>query len=66
MKDEYDFAGAERGRFFRAGAELVPPVHLDAEVLAFLAPRATARGLSLSEFVNRLLRHDIEIIQAAE
>lgn len=66
MKDEYDFAGAERGRFFRAGAELVSPVHLDPEVLAFLAPRAAARGLSLSEYVNRLLRHDIEIIQAAE
>jgi hypothetical protein len=25
MKDEYDFSKAERGRFFRPGAALVPP-----------------------------------------
>jgi hypothetical protein len=26
MKDEYDFSKAERGKFHRARAELVPPV----------------------------------------
>jgi hypothetical protein len=45
---------------------LIPPVHLDPEVLAFLAPRAEARGVSLSELVNLLLRKDIELIEAAE
>jgi hypothetical protein len=25
MKDEYDFSKAERGRFFRPGAILIPP-----------------------------------------
>jgi hypothetical protein len=35
MKDEYDFSNAERGKFFREGARLVPPVHLDP--LFFLA-----------------------------
>jgi hypothetical protein len=25
LKDEYDFSQAERGRFFRPGAVLVPP-----------------------------------------
>jgi hypothetical protein len=39
MKDEYDFSNAERGRFHREGAILAPPVHLDADVLAFLAAR---------------------------
>jgi len=29
MKDEYDFSTAERGKFFRQGARLLPPVHLD-------------------------------------
>ena len=29
MKDEYDFSKAERGKYFREGAALVPPVHLD-------------------------------------
>ena len=66
MKDEYDFSKAERGRFFRQDALLAPPVHLDPEVLAFLTARAAARGLSLDELVNALLRKDIELIEAAE
>jgi len=66
MKNEYDFSNAERGRYYRPDAVLNPPVHLDPEVLAFLAARARARGISLSEFVNALLKRDIEQIEAAE
>src|SRR5262249_37942466 len=66
MKDEYDFSKAERGRFYRPDAAINPPVPLDAEVLAFLAARAQARGGSLSELVNALLKKDIELIEAAE
>ena len=66
MKDEYDFSKAERGKFYRPDAVLTPPVHLDPEVLAFLRARAQARGISLSELVNALLRKDIELIEAAE
>jgi hypothetical protein len=66
MKDEYDFSKAERGKFFHRDAVLTPPVHLDPEVLAFLSARAEARGVSLSELVNALLKKDIELIEAAE
>ena len=66
MKDEYDFSKAQRGRFYRKDAVLVPPVHLDPEVLAFLTARADARGIPLSELVNELLKKDIELIAAAE
>lgn len=66
MRDEYDFSRAERGRLYRAGAVLVPPVHLEPDVLAFLTARAEARGVSLSELVNALLKKDIELIEAAE
>jgi hypothetical protein len=66
MKDEYDFSNAERGKFFREGARLVPPVHLDPEVLEYLIERAAARGISLSSLVNTLLRKDIELIDAAK
>lgn len=66
VKDEYDFSRAERGRFFRQDAVLVPPVHLDPEVPAFLSARANARGVALSELVNVLLKKDIELIEAAE
>jgi len=65
MKDEYDFSKAQRGRFFSQGVGLTPPVHLDAEVLTFLAARAEARGISLNELVNTLLKKDIVFIEAA-
>ena len=66
MKDEYDFSKAKRGEFFREGARLVPPVHLDPEVLDYLSERASARGISLSSLVNILLKKDIELIDAGK
>jgi hypothetical protein len=66
MKNEYDFWKAERGRFCRPDAVLIPPVHLEPEVLAFLTARAEARGITLSELVNALVKKDIELIEAAE
>ncbi len=66
MKDEYDFSKAEPGKFYRQGAVLVPPVHLDPEVLAFLSERAKARGVPLNKLINTLLKKNIELIEAAE
>jgi hypothetical protein len=65
MKDEYDFSHSERGKFYRPGAQLIPPVHLDPEVLSYLTARAEARGTSLNDLVNELLRKDIELIETA-
>jgi len=64
--NEYDFSKAERGRFYRPGAIMAPPVHLDPDVLAFLTARAEARGIPLNALVNELLKKDIELIEAAE
>ena len=66
MKDEYDFSKGERGKFFRSGATLVPPIHLDPEILSYLSERAAAQGTSLNVPVNRLLKKDIELIEASE
>ena len=66
MKDEYNFSKAERGRFYRKDAVLVPPVRLEPEVVAFLTARAQARGIPLNELVNELLKKDIELIEVAE
>ncbi len=63
MKDEYDFTGGVRGKFYRADAELVPPVHLEPAVLKYLQARAKMRGSSLSQLVNELLKKDIELIE---
>ena len=65
MASAYDFSRGERGKFYRAGAALSPPVHLEPEVLAFLQARAKARGVTLSRLVNDLLKKDIELIEAA-
>lgn len=66
MKDEYDFSAAQRGRFFRKGARLVPPVHLEPDVLAYLSELAVAQGTSLNDLVNTLLKEDIEQMDAAK
>jgi hypothetical protein len=64
MKKEYDFTGAERGKFYRKDATLVPPIHLEADILSYFLDRARARGASLSDLVNQVLRKDIELIEA--
>jgi hypothetical protein len=66
MKEEYDFAAATRGKFYRREAQLIPPVHLEPDVLAYLAERAKARGVSLSGLVNDLLKKDIALIEAVK
>ena len=44
MQDEYDFTKAVRGKFYRPGLKLIPPVHLEPEVLDTLqsVPRPMA------------------------
>jgi hypothetical protein len=60
MRDEYDFSHCQRGKFYRKDAELSPPVHLEPEVLKYLQALAEARGVTLSQLVNQLLKKDIE------
>jgi len=66
MKSEYDFSGAERGKFFRKDAVLELSVYLEAGVRDYLTARAKAKGLEVNEFVNELLKRDIELIEAAK
>jgi hypothetical protein len=64
MPAEIDFSKGTRGKFFRPSAELRLPVYLDAEVQAYLAQRAQARGIDMAALVNELLKKDIELIEA--
>ena len=64
MKDEYDFSNAERGKFYRPNLRLIPPVRLEPEVLDFLATYAQARGTTVNQLVNQMLKKDMELIQA--
>jgi hypothetical protein len=65
MQDEYDFSRGQRGKFYRKDANLIPPVHLEPDVLKYLQAQAEARGATLSQLVNQLLKKDIELIEAA-
>lgn len=65
MPAEIDFSGGTRGKFYRQGAQLQLPIHLDAQVQNTLASLANAKGIDLSVFVNDLLKKDIELIQLA-
>lgn len=55
MKSEYDFSTGERGKFFRADAELRMPIYLDADVRCYLAERAADEGVPLGERVSGLI-----------
>lgn len=65
MPAEIDFSGGTRGKFFRPGAQLQLPIHLDVQVQNTLAALANAKGMDLSVLVNDLLKKDIELIQMA-
>lgn len=65
MPAEIDFSKGTRGKFYKAGARLDLPVYLEAEVQAYLADRATARGIEVAQLVNELLKKNIELIEAA-
>jgi predicted HicB family RNase H-like nuclease len=66
MKEEYDFSKGERGKYYREGMSLGLPVHLDEEVMRYLSALAAAREEPLNTLVNRLLKKDIELIEAVK
>ncbi len=64
MKQRYDFSKGERGKFYKPDAVFKLPVYLDEDVQAYLAKKAEAKGVELSDLVNDLLKKDIELIEA--
>ncbi|WPL12671.1 hypothetical protein [Thiorhodovibrio litoralis] len=63
MKDEYDFSGAEQGKFYRPIEEFDIPIYLDKEVKEFFINTLQFKGqqLSLNQVINSLIKKDIEI-----
>jgi hypothetical protein len=66
MKDHYDFSKGERGKFYAPDAVFRLPVYLDEQVERYLAAKAEAKGVDLSDLVNELLKREIEIIEAVK
>ena len=64
MRDEYDFSGAERGKFYRKDAVFEMPVYLKPDVLAFFVAQAAERGITVDELLNEVLTDDIARMKA--
>lgn len=65
MKSEYDFSKAERGKFYREGAEIRLPIYLDAKLQHRLEQIAKQKGKELSEMVNQLVKEEVERFEAS-
>lgn len=61
MPAEIDFSKGVRGKFYRAGARLVLPVHLDADVANALTHSAEEEGVDVNAFVTKLLEEHREV-----
>lgn len=66
MKEHYDFSQGERGKFYQSDAVFRLPAFLDQAVEDYLAKKAIAKGIELSDLVNDLLKKDIELIEAGK
>lgn len=64
MKPEYDFSRAERGKFYRKGAEIRLPIYLDAKLQHRLEQVAKKRGKDLGEVVKQILTKEVERVEA--
>lgn len=62
-KREYDFSKAERGKFYRKGAELRLPIYLDAKLQHQLEQIAEKTGKELGEIVNHLVKKEVELLE---
>jgi len=60
MPAEIDFSKGIRGKFYRAGARMVLPVHLDADVANALTHSAEEEGVDINAFVTKLLEEHRE------
>ena len=64
MKKEYDFSKGVRGKFFRPNAKFNIPVYLDDKVQQFVVRIAERKRTDVSAVVNRMLRSDMELVEA--
>jgi hypothetical protein len=63
MKEEYDFSGGERGKFYRRGARAHLPVYLDDSVLDELNEIARRKGVEVDALVNDVLKRELAIAE---
>ena len=55
MPSEIDFSKGTRGKFYLAGAKLILPLHMEAQVANDLTRSAEREGVDTTPFVAKLL-----------
>ena len=63
MKKEYDFSKAAQGKFYCAIENLEIPIYLDKAIQKFYNKKALGNKKELNQFVNNLLRKEMEVFQ---
>ena len=63
MKEEYDFSGGERGKFYHEDAEFDLSIYLEPDIAAFLQKVAIKKGVEVETVVNDWLRKDMTFIE---
>lgn len=66
MKEEYDFSGGARGKFYRANAHLNLSVYLDDDIAEFVQKYARQKKVDVQTVVNEILRSNKEMLQALQ
>ena len=66
MRKEYDFSKGVRGKFYRPNANFNVPVYLDGKVQQFVERIAERKRTDVSAVVNRLLRSEMKLVEAAK
>ena len=64
MKKQYDFSGAERGKFYHAGSTYSLPVYLEPDVNEFMSKLADERQVEVQTLVNEWLRANMSLVKS--
>ena len=64
MRREYDFANAERGKFYHPEAEFSFPVYLDRDIDDFMTALADEKQVDVQELVNEWLRAEVKLLKS--
>ncbi len=61
LKDEYDFSGGVRGRFYKP-KKIPTTLRLDDDIILYFKKRASEEKVPYQTLINALLRKELKVI----